>query len=261
MSRKARAIYDVDDEVIKDNTRKRGGAKEEMDARFIFAQRLNDILRDKEITQDQLCKDTSIGASSISAYRNGLTDPTIINLRKMANRIGVSCDYLLGLSEVKSPNPKINEIEAYTGLSEDAIAIFHKLRNAHPQFSYRIHVMNAVISADGLDELLDCLYTALQKEHELASKAKKLSEAEMRQIATENIRTGDDIFIQGVRHIYKDKNEDELVSFLIKEMGAMREKAKIRMEDEADLLRYKVSRRLDYIISQIPESFFKLTFV
>lgn len=49
-------------------------------------------------------------------------------LRCFADFYGVSTDYLLGRTETSNPDPKIQEICEYTGLSEHAVSVLHTIK-------------------------------------------------------------------------------------------------------------------------------------
>jgi len=65
--------------------------------------RLYELRQAKNITQQRLAIDLGIDQTSISSYECGKYYPTIEVLIKFAEYFGVSTDYLLGLSEVKTP--------------------------------------------------------------------------------------------------------------------------------------------------------------
>lgn len=62
---------------------------------------------------------------TISNWQTGESVPDIIKLMDIAQYFGVSTDYLLGLSDTKSPNASAKAAVEYTGLSEDAVERLH----------------------------------------------------------------------------------------------------------------------------------------
>ena len=62
---------------------------------------------------------------TISNWQTGESVPDIIKLADIAQYFGVSTDYLLGLSDTKSPNASAKAAVEYTGLSEDAVERLH----------------------------------------------------------------------------------------------------------------------------------------
>ena len=65
-----------------------------------FAKRLKDLRIGKGITQIQLAYDTKISKSSIGAWELGISVPNANAVITLARYFDVSCDYLLGESDV-----------------------------------------------------------------------------------------------------------------------------------------------------------------
>lgn len=91
-----------------------------------FGKRLSELRTDKGLTQIQLAETTKIQRVTIAKYERGERAPSIDNLLSFVDYFGVSSDYLLGLSNIKSNNPDISSVCAYTGLSEEAVLSLHK---------------------------------------------------------------------------------------------------------------------------------------
>lgn len=74
----------------------------------IFAERLKTARNDKEMTQSELSDETGLSKAIISAYENPKSkqgaNPSITNVSLLANVLGVSIDWLCGVSEAKEPN-------------------------------------------------------------------------------------------------------------------------------------------------------------
>ena len=69
----------------------------------IMLDRLYELRKARNITQQRLAVDLGVDQASISSYESGKYLPTVEVLIKIAHYFGVSTDYLLGLSDVKSP--------------------------------------------------------------------------------------------------------------------------------------------------------------
>ena len=117
MAQSTRGIWHLDDGDIEENI----GGKEGNETRYYFSTRLNNLLKDRGITQTQLSANTGISYGAISQYRNGLREPTITFLNSIAKFLGVSADYLLGNEKIESPAKIDKEINKKTGLSSEAI--------------------------------------------------------------------------------------------------------------------------------------------
>ncbi len=64
-----------------------------------FAERLNNLLYENNITKYRLAKETGISKSVITDYCSGKVQPTADVIITVAKYFDVSADYLLGLSD------------------------------------------------------------------------------------------------------------------------------------------------------------------
>lgn len=62
-----------------------------------FAERLKELRKELNVTQDKLSADTKISQAAISSYENGLQSPTIDVVVVFCKYFNVSADYLIGL--------------------------------------------------------------------------------------------------------------------------------------------------------------------
>ena len=70
---------------------------------LVMQHRLYELRKAKNITQQRLAIELGIDQGSISSYEGGKYLPTMEILLRLAEYFGVSTDYLLGLSDVKTP--------------------------------------------------------------------------------------------------------------------------------------------------------------
>ena len=70
----------------------------------IFQKRLNKLLKENEITLQKLADKIGTTKVSISRYKNGHRIPDILTLYKISKYFNVSCDYLLGVIDIKKPS-------------------------------------------------------------------------------------------------------------------------------------------------------------
>lgn len=89
----------------------------------IFPTQLRDLRREKGVSQDELSKILGVSKSTLGLWETGDTLPDARSLHDLAVYYGVSADYLLGGSGVKTANPEIQAICKYTGLSEESINV------------------------------------------------------------------------------------------------------------------------------------------
>ena len=78
----------------------------------IFVERMQAVMREKNLRQADICKDTGIGKSSMSLYLSGRYEPKRKNLRLIARSLGVDPDWLSGQDE-NAPTPEM--------MAEDAL--------------------------------------------------------------------------------------------------------------------------------------------
>ena len=121
----------------------------------LFVKRLCMCLDEKGKNASDLVRGTKISKSSISGYIIGKQKPSIIQIKKIANFFGVSSDYLLGLSNVKSTNEDVKTVHKLTGLSDEAIielkkqykmAIETDYEHIYPMFKREISAINYLIA-------------------------------------------------------------------------------------------------------------------
>lgn len=63
----------------------------------MFASRLKELRKEKELTQLQLAKKLNVSKQNISDWENGKSETSFEILINIAKFFGVSTDYLLGL--------------------------------------------------------------------------------------------------------------------------------------------------------------------
>lgn len=92
-----------------------------MDIGKVFGERLLNLREERGETQDQLAKAVGITRQSLSRYETNERTPNIELIYNIAKHYEVSADYLLGLSDVKSLDNRVQAACEVTGLSEEAI--------------------------------------------------------------------------------------------------------------------------------------------
>lgn len=76
-------------------------------------------------TQEQLAMFLGVSRQSVGYYADSSSLPSSEAAAKIAQYFSVSADWLLGLSDVRTPDVTIHGICDYTGLSEDNVAMLH----------------------------------------------------------------------------------------------------------------------------------------
>lgn len=85
------------------------------------SERLIALREEQGETQQQLADAIGITRQTLSRYEIGMRTMGVDILAELAKHFGVSADFLLGLSDVKSTDKDIQTACAVTGLSEEAI--------------------------------------------------------------------------------------------------------------------------------------------
>lgn len=102
-------------------------------------------------------KVTGVSKSTLSEIENDRRAPGAEIITVLARHYGVSADYLLGLSDVITPDTTAQAVIAYTGLSEDNILTLHHMKEgtSNPMLSEAAD--GGIININGCHPYLDCL--------------------------------------------------------------------------------------------------------
>lgn len=82
---------------------------DEQDPSEIFAERLKEARRIRDLDQAELARRAGLPASSISHFEKGSRKPSFENLRRLATTLRVTTDFLLG---------RVDEPDAYAGADQ-----------------------------------------------------------------------------------------------------------------------------------------------
>ena len=69
-------------------------------------ERIRNLREDNDLTQQQIADKLFINRRTYAAYENGVNSMTPETLCKIADIYGVSVDYLLNRTDIRSPYPK-----------------------------------------------------------------------------------------------------------------------------------------------------------
>ena len=87
----------------------------------VFATRLRKIMGEQSKTQKEVADVLGITRQAISQYLDGAVQPNAEKLYKLSKYFQVSCDWLIGLSEVSLPGTTFRAVHEMTGLSQESI--------------------------------------------------------------------------------------------------------------------------------------------
>lgn len=90
-------------------------------AQEMFPKRLQHLMSTTGTTQQKLADYIGIKRQSVAQYADGTILPTIEKLDRIAEYFHVSADFLLGRTDIESPNVDDIAVHELTGLSKEAI--------------------------------------------------------------------------------------------------------------------------------------------
>lgn len=112
----------------------------------ILGQRLKEVRG--QMSQTAAAKGIGTNQQTLSRYEECERTPDAEMLKRIAEYYGVSCDYLLGISESKSPDPDAVNFYALTGLSDDVLLLLEKAKNDAAD----VAVLETILSSDNFAE-------------------------------------------------------------------------------------------------------------
>jgi len=114
-----------------------------------IGQRINTAIAKSNKLQKDLAAHLGVKDNVISYFCSGTRTPNIEQITRISEFLDVSCDYLLGTSDVSSTNADVKAVCDYTGLSERAAKILEQMNN-HPDLGGDpdvIYALDCIISA------------------------------------------------------------------------------------------------------------------
>ena len=84
--------------------------------------RIKELRREKRMSQVRLSVELGVSQEAISAYESGRSSPSIANLLQLSKLFHVSCDYILGISDVR-------QIRSSTEIRDEDWALLEKYRS------------------------------------------------------------------------------------------------------------------------------------
>ncbi len=90
--------------------------------------RIRELREDRDLRQIDVANATNIDQKTLSNYETGRTNPDSYAIIKLAEFFGVTCDYLLGVTErnLKNTNDIIGELEEIKCRIDDVKAFLSK---------------------------------------------------------------------------------------------------------------------------------------
>lgn len=132
----------------------------------IFADRLSDLINESGKKVRDLAEEIGISSGSLSKYQNDAAAASIDALEKISEYFGVSADWLLGKSVVRSIPGEVSQVCNYLGLSEDAVQVLVELRDS--PLGYRSGVADYILTCsrffkDTIEYLSSCAWSSVEE--------------------------------------------------------------------------------------------------
>ena len=130
-----------------------------------FAARLEDVRREKGLTQDAMAKELGIARMSYVYYENAKRTPDVEFLSNLSEFTGYSADYLLGKDECTTlGNEAIHEQLAISDKAIDSLRALKRDSYAHPSAAGLILTINELLTTKHGREALEYLYLYLNSD-------------------------------------------------------------------------------------------------
>lgn len=106
-----------------------------------FPSALRELMKENNTTQQELAAELGKTRQSISYYCDGSSSPDWETIANIAKYYSVSADWLLGLSDVRSPHADLKAVCDFTGLSEASVeSILRETTNEETR-----HILNTIL--------------------------------------------------------------------------------------------------------------------
>jgi len=86
---------------------------------MLFGERLTLVRKKRKVSQDELAKRLGVHAPIIGRYERGEVKPSIEVAAKIADALGVSLDFLAGLSDLELEQGLIKQITELQALADE----------------------------------------------------------------------------------------------------------------------------------------------
>lgn len=122
-------------------------------------QRINTLLATSGKSQKELAEYLNIIPNTISYWTAGARTPNTEQIVKIAAFFECTSDYILGLSDVQSPDTDIQAICEYTGLNENVVNDLHEfyIEEKEPEERLMIDTLNKVLVTDEFFDIIQSL--------------------------------------------------------------------------------------------------------
>ena len=99
-----------------------------------IGRRIRETREKNGVTQQEMADALSVKRETVNQWESESRKIKDKDLCKIAPYLGVSADYLLGLTDIKSRDPQIQNVCDYTGLSEQAVSALNMVKTGRCPF-------------------------------------------------------------------------------------------------------------------------------
>lgn len=131
-----------------------------------------------EMSNTEFADFLGVSRQTVGFYCNGDRIPDALGLREIAEKCGVSADWLLGLTSVEHPTGNFRLACEYSGLSEDALSTIRaiSISSVKNQNTSLVDAMNAFISEKLFIQIIVELQHCIKESEELNYRLRVLDE-------------------------------------------------------------------------------------
>lgn len=116
-----------------------------------------------QMSQTAAAKGIGTDQQTLSRYEKCERNPDAEMLLRIAEYYGVSCDYLLGISDVPSTDCTIQSVHAVTGLTESAIQQLSEYNKSN-RATWNMDIINLILESKDFAEMLKIISSMLTHE-------------------------------------------------------------------------------------------------
>jgi len=181
--------------------------RESTEVTKLFADQLNDLVAEHKaktgLTQNEIAEQMGIGDGTLSAWLTDTATASIDGIYKAAKYFGVSADYLLGLSKIKSPDTNMQAACAFTGLTEEAIKTIRSMDEMdrfldNEQKYNMLETLSIFISSAAFPSMMEDIqtfFTAVDKWHRKKGNSEPLPDALLQMLNEYRSSSGKDLIV------------------------------------------------------------------
>ena len=121
----------------------------------VFPERLSELMKERNVTQEELAHELGIKRQTVSLYKNGQSTPDAAKLKNISLFFGVSSDWLLGLSNIRLTCDN-EETPTSLGLSNDFVHFlgFAKRNCTNEEFNFLHSVLSSKYFFDSIKAIV-----------------------------------------------------------------------------------------------------------